>query len=173
MNPRKLVKKIRLNKTEVTIPKGRTAKITATVKPSNAENKKLSWESADKNIATVKKGVITAVGEGETVITVSAKDGSGIIAQVKVTVVPNLPRKISLNKTKAALRQGDKLKLTATVKPAYAEDKSVIWTSSDPAVAKVNKKGKVTAVAPGTCTITATTVNGVSTECTIKVKPKK
>ena len=64
---------------------------------------------------------------------------------------------------------GDTLQLTATVLPENTADKSVTWTSSDSTVATVDETGKVTAVANGTATITATTANGVKAAFTITV----
>lgn len=62
--------------------------------------------------------------------------------------------------------------LTATVSPSEASDKSVQFTSSDKAIATVTPvQGKVTAVAEGTATITAATVNGKTATCKVAVTP--
>ena len=106
-------------------------------------------------------------------ITATAKDGSGVSAQVKVTVLPTQVTKISLNKKSATLKTGEKLKLTVKVTPDDADDKTITWKSSDPTIAKVNSKGKVTAVAPGKCVITATSANGKKASCKITVKAVK
>lgn len=66
---------------------------------------------------------------------------------------------------------GETKALTATVTPDNAANKSVIWTSSDPSVATVSDTGVVTAVAHGTATITATTVDGGFTATTRIVVP--
>ena len=76
---------------------------------------------------------------------------------------------VTLNKTSAAMKKGDKLQLSATVLPQTAADKSVKWESSDSAVASVDSKGAVTAVSSGTAKITATEVNGISAYCTVTV----
>ena len=81
------VKEIELNKNQVKLYIGETFKLNATVKPSNAANKELKWESNDATIATVSKdGTITAKGLGETKIIVTAKDGSGTKAVCTITV---------------------------------------------------------------------------------------
>lgn len=59
--------------------------------------------------------------------------------------------------------------MTATVAPADAEDKTVTWSSLDEAVATVSAQGKVTAVAEGTTSIKATTVNGKTATCALTV----
>ena len=76
---------VTLDQDALTVNRGETAVLTATVRPANATNQKLSWQSADKTIATVNKGVVTGVSEGETTITVTTQDG-GYTAQCTVTV---------------------------------------------------------------------------------------
>ena len=75
-----------LNKDEVELYPSYTDTITVTVAPANATNQTLSWESDDETVATVDNGVITAVAAGETFVTVSATDGSGVYELVEVTV---------------------------------------------------------------------------------------
>ena len=77
--------------------------------------------------------------------------------------------KVTLNKTTASLKKGDKLSLSATVLPKTAADKSVTWESSDKAVATVDAKGVVSAVSAGSAKITATAANGVSAYCLVNV----
>ena len=76
--------------------------------------------------------------------------------------------KVELNKNTLTLDIGDEETLTATVTPDNADDKTVSWTSSDPSVATVDDSGKVTAVAVGTATITAT-ADGQSATCNVTV----
>ena len=78
--------------------------------------------------------------------------------------------KVELNKTSATPTVGDTVELTATVTPDNATDKTVTWKSDKEEIAKVDATGKVTAVAPGTATITVTTDDGKKTaECKITV----
>ena len=80
-------------------------------------------------------------------------------ASCTVTVV-HRATSISLDKAAAQVVEGGTLQLTATVLPEDATDRTVSWNSSDESVATVNANGLVTAVAPGTVTITATTADG-------------
>ena len=82
------------------------------------------------------------------------------------------PKSIKLNKSKAAIKVGSKLKLKAAVKPSNAKKKTVKWTSSKPSVAPVSKKGVVKGKSAGTTVITAKTVNGKKAKCKVTVKPK-
>lgn len=62
---------------------------------------------------------------------------------------------IQISKDSLNLLRGSTAQLSATVQPWTATDRTVSWSSSDPAIASVDAKGVVTAVAPGVCTITA------------------
>ncbi len=76
---------------------------------------------------------------------------------------------VSLGKTATSIELGKTEKLTATVTPFNAIDKSVVWTTSDSSIADVFN-GEVTAKALGTATVTATTSNGKKAECVVTVK---
>lgn len=80
---------------------------------------------------------------------------------------------IELNQTSAELTDGQTLQLTARLMPEDATDKSVIWTSSDEAIAMVDQNGLVTAMGAGTATITATTTDSsdLSASCIVTVQP--
>lgn len=64
-----------LNEHELTLAPGKTFRLKAEVFPSYADNKRVDWESDDVSIATVEKGTVTAVAEGETIIRVTTHDG--------------------------------------------------------------------------------------------------
>lgn len=78
---------ISLDKTKLTVITGTTKTLTATVTPSDATTKTVTWKSSDKKIAKVKKGVITGVSAGTVTITATTKDG-GKVATCTVTVKP-------------------------------------------------------------------------------------
>ena len=102
---------------------------------------------------------VTVVQEG------TKQDGSENEPPVKVTT-------ITLDKTELSLDAGAKATLTATVEPADATIKSVVWSSSNPAVADVNPvTGEITAIADGTTTVTATSSSNkeVSAACAVTV----
>lgn len=81
------IKSLSLNKTKLTLKKGKTFQIKATIKPKNATTKTLKYSSNKRQIATVsKKGKITAKKKGNCIITVKTTDGSGIKKKIKITV---------------------------------------------------------------------------------------
>ena len=76
---------VTLDQDALTVNRGETAALTATVLPVNATNQKLTWQTGDSTVATVKNGTVTGVGEGKTTVTVTTQDGS-YTAQCTVTV---------------------------------------------------------------------------------------
>ena len=169
-----LVTSIELDMTETEITEGESLQLTATVLPEDATDKSVTWASSNEAVATVdENGLVTAVVAGTAIISASTIDGSNLTAFCTVTVEPNIVHvtSIELNQTSAGMTEGETLQLTATVLPEDATDKTVTWASSDEAVATVDQNGLVTAVAPGTATITATTIDGsdLSTSCEVTV----
>lgn len=81
------VTKVKLNRTSLKLNKGKSYQLKATVTPTNATNKKLTWSSNRKSVATVNsKGKVTAKKKGTALIKAIAKDGSKVSATCKVTV---------------------------------------------------------------------------------------
>ena len=164
------VTSVSLNKTELTIEKGKSETLTATVSPSDATDKTVSWKSSNTSVVTVdQNGRVTAVGAGSAVITVTTKDGSKT-ATCNVTVVIPVTS-VSLNKTELTIEKGKSETLTATVSPSDATNKVVTWQSSNNSIATVDQNGKVTAKELGNVTITVTTKDGSKTaSCSVTVK---
>lgn len=152
---------------------GGTTTLTAEVSPANASNKSVTWSSSNSYIATVDEntGVVTGVSVGTVTITARTVDG-GYTASATITVTPVPVTGVTLNQSTIRLQgTGATQQLTATVAPANASNKSVTWTSSNTGVATVSSTGLVTAVAPGTTTVTVTTADGGYTaSCTVKVQ---
>ena len=165
------VSSVGLNSTSITLKNIRNYKLTATVSPSNASNKTITWTSSNGNVAKVdQNGNVTAVNEGTATIT--AKSNNGKIATCKVTVINPASVAVSsvgLNSTSITLKNIRNYKLTATVSPSNASNKTIIWTSSNSNVARVDANGNVTAVNAGTATITAKSNNGKTTTCKVTV----
>ena len=152
------VNSVSLNKTALTIEKGNSETLVATINPSDATNQSLSWSSSNTAIATVDKdGRVTAIEGGDATITVSSNNGKTASCSVKVTTRVT---GVSFNKTTLKLNPGESETLTATVTPSTAGNKSVTWTSNDTSIASVDQNGKVTGVAEGTATIIAITEDG-------------
>ena len=138
---------------------GRSIQLTATVLPDDATNKSVYWSSDKEDVAVVDaSGKVTAKGNGQATITVTTKD-QGKTATCAISV-SQIVTSIVLNNTSYSLAEGKELTLVATVNPNNANDKSLIWTSSDDSIASVDENGKVTAVSKGIATIKATANDG-------------
>ena len=150
------VESVTLNPTTLTLEKGSTGTLTATVEPQNATNNTVTWSSSNPEFATVANGTVTAVSAGKATITVTTADGNHK-ATCTVTVTPKTVPVSSIQvQGKGVIYVGDTTKLTATITPDGASNKAVTWSSNNESVATVGKDGTVTAVSAGTATITAT-----------------
>ena len=153
---------------------GASVQLTATVTPSNATDKTVSWTSSNSSVAKVSDGKITAVKAGTATITATA---GGKTASVVVAVADNPVPVESVSVSgdgvsggKLSLKSGASAQLTATVKPDNATDRKVTWTSSDSSVANVMGTGVVTAGSKaGKATVTAT-AGGVSASVEVTVE---
>ena len=148
--------------------------LTATVYPENATNKDVTWSSDNENAATVDaNGKVTAVGEGEAIITATANDGSGVTASCKVTVTakPVPVTVIALVDAKVAV--GSTVQLTPKFTPADTTQTGLTWESSDETKATVDENGLVKGIAEGEVTITATSKENQSIKASCKVTVTK
>lgn len=153
---------------------GETRTLMATVSPTNATDKEVTWTSADPSIAEVdESGTVRGISDGNTTITVTTDDG-GFVAECGV-LVGSLPvASVTLNETNIDLSLDQSYQLVATVLPAYATNKNVTWSSSNEAVVRidVDQDGTIFAIAPGTAIVTVTTDDGGKTaQCNVKVSP--
>lgn len=159
---------------------GKTLALKASVAPKTANSRKVKWSTSNKKIATVSsKGVVKGRKAGTVTITCKAADGSGIVATYAVTVknpvkaitVKNGKKKINGKTIK--IKKGNALALSLVVGPSTATDKTVTWKSSKAKIATVNPAGVITAVRPGTVTITVKANDGSGKKATFKVKVTK
>lgn len=139
-------------------------KLTATILPKDADNKKINWSSSNYSIAQVSEdGTVTAYGDGTAIITAITEDG-GYSAECKVSVtgfsiIDVLG--VSFNKSNLSLTKANPTyTLEANVYPKDATNKVVYWSSSDSSVVSVAKGGKITAKKDGTATIKIRTEDG-------------
>ncbi len=174
------VTKITLNKTNLTLEKGESERLIATVEPQDAKDKEITWTSSNSNIAKVDtNGNVTAVSKGNAIITVRTKNGTSISCFVTVkepNVEPEKPPVVDvtgiyLSKSKLELLIGKSEQITATITPTNATNKEVKWTTSNAAIATVSSNGTIKAISEGTATITVTSqASGDSAQCFVTVK---
>ena len=171
---------LEIDESDLILQVGETATRQASTKSTDYQ---FFYISSNPAVATVdQNGMVTGISEGEAIITVSMPESkigwyaaatrsykvivkkAGGPSSVKVT-------SITLNETALTKNLGDAaVTLTATVAPADAVDKSITWTSDNPAVATVNN-GEVSIIGLGTAIITAAANDGsgVKATCTVTV----
>ncbi len=176
-------KKVKVKKVTVTAPSGKTVyvakgkkvSLTATVKvsPNKKANKKVSFKSANKKIATVNgKGQVKGVKPGKTKITVVSKKNSKKKATIRVVVKKAAIKKVTLNVKSTSLAIGESKQLKAKAVPKKNTSTKIAWSSSNKKVAVVSSNGKVTGKATGTAKITAKAADGSGKKATCKVTVK-
>ena len=184
--PKVAVTGVELSKTAHTFIIGDAdLQLTATVKPSNADVKDVTWTSSKPEVATVSiTGLVKAVGLGEATITVKTVDGAKE-AKCEIVVDPIAVTSITLAKKGDEKDNDGKIKeikeielvmhgnafelVAAEIKPDNATIKTITWTSGNNDIATVDANGKVSAKGVGETKITAAAHNGVKAEVQVKV----
>lgn len=175
----KPVKTIQLSTAASTkVAAGCQVQLKATISPSNATNKKVSWKSSNRTYATVDaQGVVKTkqAGKGKTVtITATAKDGSGKKDTIRIQIMKHKVKSVKLSGPKTLKRgKSSQLKVKVTTNGKNA-NKKVRYTSSNTKVARVSTSGKVTIMKGAkkgtTVKITAMSLDGTKIKSTIKIK---
>lgn len=160
---------VSLSQTSAILTKGNTLTLVATINPTDATNKSILFTSSNSSVAIVDgSGKVTAISAGETLITATSI-GEGKTATCSVKVLQPV-ESVSLPLQNLSIEVGTTYSLTGTVNPSSATNTSLLYTSSNPSVATIDGNGKVTALAVGTTTITARSVDGGKTAtCNVTV----
>lgn len=142
--------------------------ITATITPQNTTDKSVSWKSSNEEIAIVNgSGVVIGVSKGTAIITATTENGKSDFFLIEV--IPEQLKEISFLKNAYNVDIGGKEQLGVKFVPETAENKEVIWSSSDESVAIVNDKGVVLGVSEGSAVISVESNSGITASVTIKV----
>ncbi len=145
--------------------------------PEDATGVALSYKSSDEAVAAVdSSGKITAVGNGECKVTLTATaDGGAELTQEVAVKVDTAPAEILLEKTEGVLTIGGSYTLEAAVAPEEVSEElaGLTWASSDPKIATVDETGKIKAEGIGAATITVTASNGASAAYALTVQNVK
>lgn len=173
------VTKITISGISKKVAAGKKIQLTASVAPSDASNKAITWTSSNKKYAAVdSKGKVTVkkAGAGKSVtITATAADGSGVKATYKIQIKKHAVKSIKLKANKT-VKAGRSLKVKATVKTTGKKaNKTLKWTSSNTKYATVSAKGVVKAKKAGKnhkVRITASATDGSGKKKTVTIKIK-
>ena len=148
---------VKLSAIGIELPVGGSKRLSATITPSNATNKGVTWSSDNTSVAAVNSsGLITAKGEGTATVTVRTDDG-GYTATCKITVVPvTAPEKVEISVSADSLKYKETTKVNVSELPVGY---TVQYSSSDESIAKVDSNGNIKAVGKGTATITVKVID--------------
>lgn len=154
-------KEITLNLSSVRMRQGDTETLTATVLPVDTANKELIWSIEDTSVVTVNdSGLLTALQNGTTNLTVTAKDG-GASVSIPIVVADEIRvTGITVTPSSASLIAGQWQQLEVAVVPSTADNTKVTWHSSDSDVADVDKSGLVLTKKAGSVQITTKSEDG-------------
>ena len=160
---------ITLNKTSADLYLGDSISLIASISPSDATNKNITWSSSNLKVASVDStGKVTALGIGNATITVTTSNGKTSKSSINVKEKVIDTKSITLDKTSIILYTKEIANLNASINPYNATNKNVSWSSSNSKVASISN-GKVTAIGKGTATITASQ-GSIKSECKVTVK---
>lgn len=165
-----LAESILVSQEEIILNLGENKRITATISPSNTTNKELIWKSSDNTVATVSSEKINSVKPGKCTITVSTKNG--ISKEIKVIVNEIFPTEIKTNLDNIDMKLTDTKRISASLSPYNASNKTISWKSSDESIVTV-QNGNINPIHSGSAIITVTTSNGLEKKIPITIQKEQ
>ncbi len=157
-----------------TVVVGGSLTLSYVITPTNASNKAVNWSSSDTSIAIVNNGVVSALREGEVIISVTSADG-GIVASASINITANTDDTISVTAIyvtpqRLRLETGETSQLTYVISPSNATNKNVTWRSKDETLATVDENGLVTALKEGVVEIEVISEDGqLRSDATVEI----
>lgn len=169
----KVVETITVNPKVALLDVGQSRNLTVSIQPKDADDKSITWSSADSSIASVSEsGILSAVSPGVARICASSNYNPEIKDFCEVTVIQPVTG-LNLDRNEQEMVEDESTRIQATVLPDNASNKKVTWTSSDISIAMVSGDGTVYAIKAGQATIMATSEDGGFVAlCKVTVKPK-
>lgn len=149
---------------------GKSGQLHATVTPSDANDKSLSWFSSDESIATVNsQGKVTALRRGECTVTAVCNADPDLTASAEINVIQQVTA-IRFNDANLSIPVRSGYQLSWTVEPADATIQDVTFSTNNKKVATVDADGYVTAGSRGSAVITAKATDGSNKQAQIKIQ---
>ncbi|MBO5004637.1 MAG: Ig-like domain-containing protein [Clostridia bacterium] len=171
--PKVQIEKIDVNIDNTTIQKGERKKLQVTISPQEANSHKVQYFSSNPNVATVdNEGNITGIRSGKATITVKAEENN-VQNQIDITVYSKVTN-IILDQKEIYMQVGDTFQINAELEPEDANDKKILYTSSNTDVAVITEDGIITAKQEGTINLIASSRENpkVLSECKLYVVRK-
>ena len=145
---------IELSQSTCTLNKiGDNIQLEAKVLPEDATNKEVKWSSSNESVCVVHQGKVVAMGYGICLISAITVEG-GFAATCVVNVVPSVAS-LELDKHELSINVGVTDKLFVQISPSSAENKNVVWSSSNDEIVAVSQDGSFTAMKSGEAWIKA------------------
>lgn len=170
---------ISLDKTSIQLVVGATETLSAKVTPDNATSPSISWDSSDKEVATVDNGVVTAVSAGKATITAAS---SSFTAECVVEVKTIEAESLTLDFTSKELTETESFIVNATILPEGTSYKNVEWTVDNSDVLRLEPfdaseddnivSARVISLKAGGAKVTAS-INSIKAVCSVSVKAKE
>ncbi len=164
------IESITLSLDNTVLEKGERKQLQVKILPEDASNHKVTYTSSNKRVASIDdKGSIRAISSGETTITVKASENS-VQSQINITVHSGVNR-IMLDQTEFFMKVGDKFKINGNIEPQDADNKNIIYSSSNENIAIIDKDGVINAKGIGEVVISAIAEDNleVKAECILIV----
>ncbi len=178
-----VVTSIELSNNGLSMYVGDTKKLSATILPSNASNKSVTWSSSNSSVVTVdNNGNVVARNSGTALIKVIASNGVYASCNVTVSQKGSTPvptpstkpqiEKLVISNNKLSVKVGEIKKIEYRIEPSNGEIKSINWSSSNTSVATVDSNGNVTGKKNGSAEVTLNINGNLIGKITINVNPK-
>ena len=150
-----------LQSNTITVEKGKQTLLNIDLGTDEECFQNISYQTSNNKITIDDKGIIKGTETGTTTLTIS--NGSNNI-NITVNVIDGenkvAVKGIKLNKTKTSIQIGSTEKLTATITPTNASNKTIKWSTSNENIASISNNGVIKGIGKGTATITAQTEDG-------------
>lgn len=166
------VSAVAIEPSTLTLHKGESGILQATVAPEDASFKSVVWSSSNEKIATVdENGKVTAQAKGTATITATSEDNDNVEATCTISVLAPYTKSLKMSQTDVYMDTFETLRLTASPTPSDAEPK-VKWSSDNEQVVKVSSNGTLTPTGEGFAVITAKATDGSNASAAASVTVK-
>ena len=167
------IEKIDISIDNSTLQRGERKQLKITITPQEASDHKLLFKSSNTQVAAIDdKGNIQAISSGTAIITVKAEEND-VQSQIEIQVYSKVTG-IQLDQKEIYMQIGDQFKINGYIEPVDANDKTIIYTTTDKTVATVNDTGTITALKEGEVAIIGTSNENpnIKDECKVYVVRK-
>lgn len=148
------IEKIDVTIDNTTLQKGEKKQLQITISPKEASDHKVQYTSSNAEVATVDNyGNVQALRSGQTTITVKAEENS-IQSQITINVYSKVTG-ISLDQKEIYMQIGDTFQINGNIEPEDANDKTILYSSTNTQVATIQERGIITAKQEGETTLIA------------------